>query len=207
MDSDQWDLRYAAKDLVWSAGPNRWVEEVAADLPPGRALDLAAGEGRNALWLAERGWSVTAVDFSAVALERARSLAGQRLGEQAGRVELVKADVRDYVPEPRAFDLVVIAYLQVAQDVRRQVMRSAAGAVAAGGLLLVVAHDSDNLAHGTGGPQDPAVLYRADDVAADVDGAGLRVVRAQARARPVEGAARDAIDAFFVAVRDGAPPA
>ncbi|AQZ70314.1 methyltransferase [[Actinomadura] parvosata subsp. kistnae] len=183
------------------------MEEVAADLPPGRALDLAAGEGRNALWLAERGWSVIAVDFSAVALERARSLAGQRLGEQAGRVELVKADVRDYVPEPGAFDLVVIAYLQVAQDVRRQVMRSAAGAVAAGGLLLVVAHDSDNLAHGTGGPQDPAVLYRANDVAADVDGAGLRVVRARARARPVEGAARDAIDAFFVAVRDAAPPA
>ncbi|MGR6918518.1 class I SAM-dependent methyltransferase [[Actinomadura] parvosata] len=207
MDSDQWDLRYAAKDLVWSAGPNRWVEEVAADLPPGRALDLAAGEGRNALWLAGRGWSVTAVDFSAVALERARSLAGQRLGERAGRVELVKADVRDYVPEPGAFDLVVIAYLQVAEDVRRQVMRSAAGAVAADGLLLVVAHDSDNLAHGTGGPQDPAVLYRAGDVAADVDGAGLRVVRAEARARPVEGAARDAIDAFFVAVRDGAPPA
>ncbi|MEO3874792.1 class I SAM-dependent methyltransferase [Nonomuraea sp. B12E4] len=201
MDSDQWDRRYAAKDLVWSAGPNRWVEEVAADLPPGRALDLAAGEGRNALWLAERGWSATAVDFSAVALDRARSLAGQRLGEHAGRVTLIRADVRDYPPDPAGFDLVVIAYLQLEAELRGPVMRSAAAAVASGGLLLVVAHDSDNLAHGSGGPQDPAVLYSADDVVADIDGCGLRVVRAEPRPRPVEGT-RDAIDAFLLATRD-----
>src|ERR1700754_3536553 len=100
MDADAWDERYAATELVWSAGPNRFVEEECADLQPGRALDLAAGEGRNALWLAERGWSATAVDFSAVALDRARSLAGQRLGEHAGTVTLIRADVRDYVPRP-----------------------------------------------------------------------------------------------------------
>ncbi|MEV0830407.1 class I SAM-dependent methyltransferase [Nonomuraea rubra] len=203
MDSEQWDHRYAAKDLVWSAGPNRWVEEVATGLPPGRALDLAAGEGRNALWLAERGWSVTAVDFSAVAVERARSLAAQRLGEHAGRVQLVEADVRHYASAPAAFDLVMVVYLQVEAVLRRQVMRSAATAVAPGGLLLVAAHDSENLAHGTGGPQDPAVLYRADDVAADIEGCGLRLDRAEARLRPVEGS-RDAIDAFLLATRDAA---
>lgn len=203
MDSAEWDRRYAAKDLVWSAGPNRWVEEVAADLPPGRALDLAAGEGRNALWLAERGWTVTAVDFSAVALRRARSLAEQRLGAAADRVTLAGADLADYVPDGR-YDLVISAYLQVAAGLRARALRTAADAVAGGGLLLVVAHDSDNLAHGTGGPQDPAVLYTAGDVASDIAGAGLRVLTADARHRevPSEDGVRVAIDAFLLARRD-----
>ena len=71
MDAEQWDQRYDQADLVWSAAPNRWVEEVTGSLSPGRVLDLAAGEGRNALWLAGRGWRATAVDFSRVALDRA----------------------------------------------------------------------------------------------------------------------------------------
>ncbi len=206
MDSAEWDRRYAAKDLVWSAGPNRWVEEVAADLPPGRALDLAAGEGRNALWLAERGWTVTAVDFSAVALRRARSLAGQRLGAAADRVTLVEADLADYVPDGR-YDLVISAYLQVPAALRARALRTAADAVAGGGLLLVVAHDSDNLAHGTGGPQDPAVLYTAGDAAADIAGSGLRVVTAEARRREVtdDDGVRFAIDCFLLARRDPPP--
>ena len=83
MDASEWDRRYAAADLVWSAGPNAVVAREADDLPPGRALDLASGEGRNAIWLAERGWRVTAVDFSAVATERTRQLAAGRLGADA----------------------------------------------------------------------------------------------------------------------------
>ena len=132
---------------MWSAEPNRWVEEVVSELPPGRALDLAAGEGRNALWLAERGWTVTAVDFSMVALRRACSLAESRLGVHADRLRPVDADLRDYRQERRGHDLVVIAYLQVPADLRRTVMRAAAAAVASGGLLPVVGHDSANLVH------------------------------------------------------------
>ena len=75
MDSEAWDERYAATELVWSAEPNQFVAAECADLAPGRAVDLAAGEGRNAIWLAGRGWAVTAVDFSSVALERGRRLA------------------------------------------------------------------------------------------------------------------------------------
>jgi SAM-dependent methyltransferase len=75
MHAAEWDARYAGKNLVWEAEPNRWVVEVCAGLPPGRALDLACGEGRNALWLARQGWRVTGVDFSRVALERAGDLA------------------------------------------------------------------------------------------------------------------------------------
>src|SRR5690606_8435426 len=171
--------------------------------PPGRALDLAAGEGRNSLWLVERGWTATAVDFSPVALGRARTLAADRLGERAGRLELVEADLSAYVPEPGAYDLVISAYFQVGAELRRRVMRGAAAAVAPGGLLLVVAHDSDNLKRGYGGPRDPAVLYTAHDVASDIDGSGLRVVRAEVRGREVEtdDGRRTALDAFLLARR------
>ena len=74
MDADAWDVRYRESELVWSPGPNQFVEAELADLPPGRALDLAAGEGRNAIWLAEQGWQVTAVDFSQAGLDKGRSL-------------------------------------------------------------------------------------------------------------------------------------
>jgi 2-polyprenyl-3-methyl-5-hydroxy-6-metoxy-1,4-benzoquinol methylase len=71
MDANDWNIRYDQTDLRWSSGPNQWIVQVTASLAPGRVLDLAAGGGRIATWLDERGWSATAVDFSAVALERA----------------------------------------------------------------------------------------------------------------------------------------
>jgi SAM-dependent methyltransferase len=203
MDAAGWDERYAASALLWSVGPNRFVEEVAADLPPGRALDVAAGEGRNALWLVERGWKATAVDFSTVALERTRSLAATRLGERADRLDVVQADVLTYQPERRAFDLVLLAYLQVVADERRAALRLSASGVAPGGRLLVIAHDSTNLTHGVGGPQDPAVLYTPQDVVADLAGTGLSVERAETVRRPVEtpDGVRDALDVLVLATR------
>ncbi|HEU4674525.1 MAG TPA: class I SAM-dependent methyltransferase [Motilibacteraceae bacterium] len=203
MDERGWDERYAASELVWSAGPNRFVEELAADLTPGRALDLAGGEGRNALWLAERGWTADVVDFSAVALERARRLADERLGERAASLRTVHADLAAYEPEPGAYDLVLVVYLQVPAPLRSAVVRRAADAVAPGGRLFVVAHDSDNLEHGVGGPQDPAVLYRARDLVTDVEGSGLDVVRAEQvrRAVATDAGERQALDALLLAVR------
>lgn len=181
MDAGAWDARYAATELVWSAGPNRFVAEECAGLSPGHALDLAAGEGRNAIWLAGRGWSVTAVDFSQVALDK-----GRRVAPEAD-VTWVCADATTWAGPP--VDLVVVAYLQLAERERRAAMRSAADCLAPGGTLLVVAHDATNLAEGTGGPQDPAVLYTAGDVLADLTGLtgpGLTVHRAERVAREVE---------------------
>jgi SAM-dependent methyltransferase len=74
VNAEQWDDRYRATELIWGTKPNRWVERELADLPPGSAVDLACGEGRNALWLAARGWQVSGVEFSAVALDKARAL-------------------------------------------------------------------------------------------------------------------------------------
>lgn len=206
MDSAHWDARYAATDLVWTATPNRFVEAEFSDLPPGRALDLACGEGRNALWLAGRGWRVTAVDFSGVALAKGRHAAQSADDDRAQRIDWVEADLLAYQPEPGSYDAVLIAYLQLAADERRQVLSRAATALAEGGIALVVAHDSANLADGVGGPQDPAVLYTVDDVRSDflASGVSLTFDRAEQVLRPVEGEPRPAIDVLVRAVRN--PP-
>jgi SAM-dependent methyltransferase len=179
VDSTAWDARYAAVDRVWSATPNAVVARETADLPPGRAVDLAAGEGRNAIWLAERGWRVTAVDFSTVATDRIRQWATERLGAEAARVEAVTADLMSWSPEPAGADLVVLAYLQLEGGQRRHAHRVAAAAVAAGGTFLLVAHHLDNLTEGVGGPQDAAVLFTEADVVADLAGTGVVVDRAE----------------------------
>ena len=178
---DEWNRRYEGAALLWTAAPNRFLVAEAEGLEPGTALDLACGEGRNAVWLAERGWRVTGVDFSAVGLEKARRLAAGR-GVEA---EWIEADLVEYRHE-RAVDLVLCFYLQLPAAERRPVLRTAADAVGPGGTLLVVAHDRSNLEHGHGGPSDERVLYSPADVVADIDGSGLELERADVVERPVE---------------------
>ena len=203
MDAEYWNQRYDQTELVWSAGPNVWVEQVTSGLTPGTALDLGAGEGRNALWLAENGWDATAVDFSSVAIERARDLARDRLGDTAGRFQGLCADLLGYQPTARSSDLVMLIYLQMPPEQRRTVIKSAASAVRAGGLLLVVAHDSDNLVRGYAGPQDPSVLYTTADITADLATSGLSIDRAEQVVRVVttDAGPRQALDALVVASR------
>lgn len=181
MDADAWNRRYATAEFVWRTEPNRFLPPEVAGLAPGRALDLACGEGRNAVWLATRGWRVTGVDFAEVGLDKARRLAA----EHAVEVTWVRADVTTW-SAPEAADLVVVFYLQLPAEPRRRALARAAAAVAPGGTLLVVAHDLANLREGHGGPQDPAVLYTPDDVVADLAGSGLEVQRAERVRRPVE---------------------
>lgn len=171
MDAQAWDERYAASELVWSAEPNVFVAAELTDLEPGRALDLAAGEGRNAIWLARQGWEVTASDFSQVALDKGRRLAGDT------EVRWVRADATQW-DEPSAYDLVVVAYLQLTATERRAALRAAYASLVVGGTLLVIAHDSSNLEEGTGGPQDPGVLMTAADVLGDLDDEPFDVLHA-----------------------------
>ncbi len=197
MDSRAWDARYSGPELVWSAGPNRFLATEVAGLRTGAALDLACGEGRNAVWLAEHGWSTTGVDFSPVALQKAQRVAAARGVD----VTWVLADVVEYTPEPRGYDLVVVLYLQLPERQRARAFAAAAGAVAAGGTLLVIGHDITNPTAGWGGPKDASVLYGPDDVVADIE--PLRVVKAQRVERVVEtdDGPKTAIDALVRATR------
>jgi SAM-dependent methyltransferase len=194
VNAEEWDERYRGSELVWGAAPNRWVEQEVADLPPGRALDLACGEGRNALWLAARGWQVTGVDFSPVALEKARRL--EEHEPPANPVTWVCADVTSYVAE-EPVDLVLLCYLQVPAEQRRNAVRHAAQALDPDGVLLVVGHHTLNLVEGTGGPQDPAVLYATGDLVEDLDGLSIVVDKADGVWRDVPGADRPALDVLL----------
>ncbi len=153
---ERWDERYAGREYLWDVAPNQFVEQHLASLAPGSAIDLAAGEGRNAVWLAQRGWRVAAVDFSQVGLDKARRLAEEH--SVADRVEIVNADALVYQP-PEPVDLVVIAYLQIPLADQRTALEHAATWLRPGGTLLVVAHDRANVEGGHGGPSDPDHCY------------------------------------------------
>ena len=200
MDRQQWDARYSGAEYEWSMHPNLFVAAELDGVPPGRALDLAAGEGRNSVWLAERGWRVTAVDFSRVGLDKGRKLSAAH-GVADGQVDWIVADLSEY-PLPRSsYDLVLIAYLQVGAALRARVLAGAAAALVPGGTLLVVGHDLANLTEGTGGPSSPDVLYTPEAITAALP--GLRIIRAERVRRPVErdGTHATAVDTLVRAER------
>lgn len=192
MDAAAWDERYE-KDMVWSVGPNRFVAAELADLEAGRALDLATGEGRNAIWLAEQGWTVVAVDFSSAGIAKAERLAAERGVD----VEWVCADVLAYEP-PAPFDLVVVCYLHLPAAQWSAVLGTAVAALAPGGTLLIIGHDRSNIADGHGGPQDPAILTTPPEIV-DALGGAVTVQRAEVLERQVD--AHVALDHLVRAVK------
>ncbi|MDH4102104.1 MAG: class I SAM-dependent methyltransferase [Thermoleophilia bacterium] len=195
MQRDHWNRKYAAAESLWSTRPNRFLVAEVADLEPGRAIDLACGEGQNACWLAERGWDVLGVDFSEIAIAKAR----ERAAREQLTVEFVCADLLEYEPEPNAFDLVVVLYLHVPASERVRALDRAVSALGAEGTFLLVGHDLSNIAGGAGGPRDPDLLYTPDDIAAEL--AGLEIEKAELVFRDVSGADRPAIDALVRARR------
>jgi uncharacterized OsmC-like protein/SAM-dependent methyltransferase len=202
MEAHDWDERYRGAPRLWTERPNQLLVEEISGLKPGRALDLGAGEGRNAVWLAEQGWQVTAIDFSGVALER-----GAEVAKRAGvDVEFLQADVTTYTPGAAAFDLVVILYLHLSPAARRGVLEQAATALRPGGRLLIVGHDVENLAGGHGGPQDPSVLFTPDVIAAELPGLTLaRNETVKRHAHTHEGVAT-AFDTLVLAMKPAVQP-
>lgn len=186
MDVTGWDERYRSTDRLWSAEPNVFVADRLTGLEPGVGLDLASGEGRNAIWLAERGWDMTAVDFSAVAAERGR--------EHSDSIEVVVADVLTWEPD-RHYDLVLIAYLHLDESEFEPLVRRVAGWLLPGGELFMVGHDRSNLEHGVGGPPALEVLWDVDQIVSWLE--GLEIVEARVLEREVEGEERKARDALI----------
>jgi len=192
---EDWDRRYAAVENLWSAKPNRFLAAEVADLEAGRALDLACGEGQNAIWLATQGWAVTAVDYSEVAIEKARG----RAAREGVAVGFRCADLVDYEPEPAAFELVVVLYLHIPAEERRSVLEGAAAGLAPGGTFLLVGHDLLNRTEGVGGPSDPNLLTTPHEIASELP--ALEIEKAERVLRDVDGEARDAIDMLVRARR------
>ncbi len=188
MRREDWDKSYASVENLWAVKPNRFLVAEVADLEPGRALDLACGEGQNAIWLATLGWKVTGVDYSEVAIAKAEARA-ERDGVE---VDFVCADLVEYEPETDAFDLVLVLYLHISSDQRVGVHARASAAVAAGGTFLLLGHDLANATHGVGGPSDHDLLYTADGIATELT--GLEIEKATTVLRDVQGQSRDAID-------------
>ncbi len=185
MDSSTWDDRYRGSELMWSAEPNLFLPPLVEGMPTGTALDLACGEGRNAIWLARHGWSVTAVDYSSVGIEKAKKLAGDT------EVEWVVADVTTYEPG-KTYDLVVIFYLHLPPDQIAGALTRAVGAVAPGGTFFAVGHALSNLENGYGGPPYPEILWTPKMISPLLG--DLDVIELGERERYVESAEATAID-------------
>jgi SAM-dependent methyltransferase len=185
-NEQDWDHRYGG-DRIWSGNPNGTLVAEVSGLPPGRALDVGAGEGGDALWLAAHGWTVTASDISGRALDRVRAEA-QRRGLA---VECRHADANGLDPfEPAAYDLVSAQYASIPRTPDGRGVQNVLNAVAPGGTLLVVSHDlgptpapDDPQAHGR--PFDPDAYVRIGDFAAALaDRPGWDIELHEKRPRP-----------------------
>jgi SAM-dependent methyltransferase len=145
MDAQFWDETYRGRDQVFSGNPNGVLVTEVASLPPGRAPDAGCGEGADACWLARRGWQVTAVDISRVALQRAATTAA----DLAGRVAWTRADLTTTPPPAGAFDLVSVQYFPLPRQPDHAALCGLLAAVAPGGTLLIASHDLADLPHST----------------------------------------------------------
>jgi SAM-dependent methyltransferase len=170
MDAQHWDERYRSQDRLFSGNPNGVLVTEAVGLTPGRALDVGCGEGGDALWLAGRGWQVTAVDISQVALERGAAAATAAGADVAGRVIWTQADLST-TPPPGAFDLVSMQYFPLPAEPDHTALRGLLDAVAPGGTLLIGSHDlADQATYRDRHPDfDPAAYYQPADVARLLD--------------------------------------
>jgi SAM-dependent methyltransferase len=200
MSNEQWDARYAASPSVWSITPNEFVVEFLSDMPAGKVIDLAGGEGRNALWLAGRGWQAEVADFSQVALEKFTARAAEEgLSEHCFATLADATTETAYALAPA--DLGLIAYLQIDAAGLSDAIASLTQALAPGATLFGVWHERDNLTHGFGGPQVPEMLPTEDELRTASERAGLNIQTLEKRERNFEtdGIPRLGIDVVLVA--------
>lgn len=185
METEHWNQRYATAGYIFGEEPNLFLAEQAHRIPAGGAvLSLAEGEGRNGVFLAERGYAVTGVDASAVGLEKARALARKRNVP----LSTVVADLADYAIAPDSWDAVIWIFLHVPPELRRRLLARVIAGLRPGGVLIFEAYSPEQLKHGTGGPKDLERLVRLEELRAEL--VGLRLVIAQQIERDVsEGAA------------------
>jgi SAM-dependent methyltransferase len=167
-DEAFWDERYSSQSSLWSGNPNVQLISETSQLSPGAALDVGSGEGADAIWLAQRGWQVTAVDLSTVAIRRATAHAAQAGATTAGRIEWLHADLADWDPGPARYDLVSAQYMHLPAQMREALFRRLAGSVTPGGTLLIVGHHPSDL-QTIPRPLPPELFFTGDDIVALLD--------------------------------------
>lgn len=176
MDAAYWDERYRSRTMLWSGRPNPSLVAEAADLAPGRALDIGCGEGGDAIWLAERGWEVTAVDISAVALARAAGHAAEAAPEASRRIDWLEADLLDWTPPAARYGLVSAQYFHLPVPPRDVCFGKLARSVAPGGSLLIVGHHPSDLETTAARPRAAELFFTGDDIAALLSPREWRIV-------------------------------
>ncbi len=178
-----WDERYRSRTAVWSGNANPQLIAEAADLPPGEALDAGCGEGADAIWLATRGWRVTAVDISTVALERGAAHARRVSTEVAGLITWQQVDLLKWAPSPQTYDLVSAQFMQLPPELRAGLFERLASGVAAGGTLLIVGHGPTDLHTTAARPPLPERFFTAEEIAAALDPSLWTVIASEPRPR------------------------
>ena len=166
MNQDFWDQRFRESGYAYGTEPNDFLRASVAKLPPGDALCLAEGGGRNAVHLALKGHRVTAQDLSPVGLEKAQQLAQG----QGVNLTCVRGDLREFKPEPESVDLVVAIWMHLEPELRALVHRRAVRALRPGGHLILEAYTPEQLRHGTGGPPNPELLITAQQLQNELQG-------------------------------------
>ncbi len=182
-DEAFWDERYSSQSSLWSGKPNGQLISETSQLAPGAALDVGCGEGADAIWLAQRGWQVTAVDLSAVAIGRAVAHAAEAGAATAARIDWVHADVAEWDPGLARYDLVSAQYLHLPAQPREALFRRLAGSVTPGGTLLIVGHHPSDLQTTMPRPPMPELFFTGEDIIALLDPGVWDVVTNTAAAR------------------------
>jgi SAM-dependent methyltransferase len=168
-DQEYWDERYRSHPKLWSGDPNRYLISETSELKAGTALDVGCGEGADAIWLAQHGWQVTAVDLSTVAIRRAASHAAQSGAEIADRIDWVRADLTVWDQGDDRFDLVSAQYMHLPAQPREALFRRLAASVTSGGTLLVDGHHPSDLQTTVPRPPMPELFFTGDDIVAVLD--------------------------------------
>jgi SAM-dependent methyltransferase len=179
MDPTSWIKKYETDAYVYTKDVNKFVVELTADLAPGTAIDLAGGEGRNAVWLAEQGWRVENIDFAQNALDKCNLLAAER--GVANLVTSTCASALEFESQLAPVDLVLVAYLHIYSNQFAHAMQNAVAALKPGGTLLGVWHALENIQHNSHGPQNPDTLPSVESLTALCHDLGLQVQVCQNR--------------------------
>ena len=179
MSGMSWDERYSETDFAYGTEPNSFLVEVLSEIPRGRVLCLCEGEGRNAVYLAEQGYTVTAVDASSVGMAKAQRLAVER----GVSIETIVSDLGDFVIPTNTFDAIVSIFCHVPRSLREQIHQQVIHGLKINGVLVLEAYVPRQLEYATGGPPTAELMMDLQSLKVELE--GLELLHAEEKVRDV----------------------